>query len=148
MIPPALLAIMPRLAIGAAVAAAGWSAAWWVQGVRLQAVRNELAAERNATTLALARATEKANAQHDQTAAAWAAAVDDLRRRRAAGWVPNVPATSAGRDLPTAGRADDAGPDAVPSPAGTAPAADAALIADCQMATMQLNALQEAIERQ
>lgn len=128
----------------------GWSAAWYVQGVRLQSARNDLQAERAAAALAVAESERKANALHDETARGWAAAVDSLRRARAAGWVPVLPAADPGPGLPAAGRADGAGTDAVPDAARLeACHADLARVTtDAQTTTLQLNRLQDAVERQ
>lgn len=127
-----------------------WSAAWYVQGVRLQAARNDLQAERTAAALAVAESERKANALHDETARGWAAAVDSLRRARASGWVPVLPAADPGPSLPAAGRADGPGADAVPATAGLeACRADLArVIEDAQTTTAMLNRLQDAVERQ
>lgn len=152
MIPLATLLPLARSIAPAIVAAGlGWSAAWYVQGLRLQSARNDLAAVQTQHAAALNAAKERANANHDQTAAAWAAAVDHLRRRRADGWLPVLPAAGAGLRLPSAVGPDAAGPDAVPAAAGTSAPAEAgpsALVIDCQTTTLMLNELQRAVERQ
>lgn len=152
MIPLAALLPLARSVAPAIVAAGlGWSVAWYVQGVRLQSARNDLATVQTQHAAALNAAKERANANHDQTAAAWAAAVDHLRRRRADGWLPVVPAASPGSAIPAAGRADAAGADTVPAAAGAAAQCLAdleRLTADAQQTTLMLNELQRAVERQ
>lgn len=146
-----LLPLARSVAPAIVAAGLGWSAAWYVQGVRLQSARNALATVQNEHAAALNAAKEKANAQHDETARAWAAAVDHLRRRRADGWLPVVPAAGTGLRIPAAGRADAAGADTVPAAAGDAAQclADLARVtADAQQTTLMLNELQRAIERQ
>lgn len=151
-IPLAALLPLARSVAPAIVAAGlGWSVAWYVQGLRLQSSRNDLAAVQTQHAAAINAAKERANAQHDETARAWAAAVDHLRRRRADGWLPVLPASSPGSAIPAAGRADGAGADAVPAAAGDAAQclADLARVtSDAQQTTLMLNELQAAVERQ
>lgn len=152
MIPLATLLPLARSVAPAIVAAGlGWSVAWYVQGVRLASARNDLATVQNEHAAALNAAKERANAQHDETARAWAAAVDHLRRRRADGWLPVLPAAGTGLRIPSSGGPDAAGADAVPAAAGDAAQclADLARVtADAQQTTLMLNELQRSIERQ
>ncbi len=130
-------------ALAAAIASAlGWSGAWYVQGLHIASVRQELVEFQQGMVRAVQAAREFENVRNVEAQNAWAKNLDELRRTWRAGWVPQLPAESGGRGL------------SVPPASGV----DAScrepvelarrLAAELGETTLQLNAIQERIEAQ
>jgi hypothetical protein len=148
---------------GAGVAlafAVGFFAAWYIQGVRLDAAHNKFTEYKLEQERIVRDHNYHAAKRLQETSDGWAAAVEMLQRDRkayercvAAGkcgaFIVRVPVLSSDReadDLPPAPGADGTGADAVPAAGGVA--APPAVLDECALTTLQLNALQSDIERQ
>lgn len=137
----------------------GFSAAWQIQGVRIDAAKNELADYKTEQQRLKNEADLAAEKRRKETANEYQAKIDQLdadhetyRRCVAAGRcgarvvrVPVMP-DSAGLRIPAPGGSAEARPDAVPA-AGEVAAEDGVL-KDCARTTLQLNQLQADIEKQ
>lgn len=143
----------------------GFGMAWWVQGVRLDASRNETAEVQNAfltyhnRQIEIALEKERAQqARQVETDKQWKENLDvlgkdrDVYRRcvlagKCGGLRNNVPAAEPagnGVRVPAAGGPDAAGGGPVPAPGEPAPQ----VILDCARVQLRLNTLQGDIERQ
>lgn len=140
-------------------AASGGSAAWWIQGVRIDAAHNELTAYQQEQTRLAQEAKDAADAKRGKDGAIYAAMAKELsdeiakgevfRRCVAAGKcgrVRDVPAGTGLRLPPVAGVDEDRG-SAVPA-AGEPAAEVIPLVADCAKVQLRLNVLQAEIESQ
>lgn len=160
MLPYSLLRAAAPYAIAAAV---GFGAAWWLQGVRLDAERNATAkvqTDFDNWKVEQQRLKNEADAKAEQrrkeTQDEWIAKYEQLRRdgeayRRCVaagkcGGLRVVPACPRGADsgVPAPERTDAPGADAVPPAGESAPP----VIEDCAMTTLMLNQLQADIEKQ
>lgn len=137
----------------------GFVAAWQLQGVRVDAAKNELAEykteqqrlKNEAEIAAEKRRKETAN-EYQTKLDALEADHDTYRRCVAVGKcgarvirLPNLP-NGAGVRVPSAERPDEARPE--PVPAAGEVAAEDGILKDCARTTLQLNQLQEDIEKQ
>lgn len=153
-----------RFAAPYAIAASvGFGAAWWVQGVRIDAAKNDTAEVQNAfltyhneqERLALEKEREQIRRQ-EATTKDWKEKLDALkndhevyRRCVAAGRCGGLRPVSAapgghGIRLSAASGTDDSGADPVPAAGEPAPP----VVLDCAETTLQLNILQADIEAQ
>lgn len=142
-----LVRFAPYLIAAALAFGSGFSAAWYLQGVRLTSARNDLVEYKVQIADNVRHEQEVAQKQQTETANAWArnleairADNDGLRRCIAAGkcrGLPVVPVCGPALKLPASGRPDETGAYAVSD----------ALIKDCQVTTGMLNALQADIEK-
>ncbi len=141
MIPPILLRFAPQIALGAAVFFAGFGAAWYVQGLRITACKQELVEWQQAMTKAVQAGRDFEYAKNVEAQNAWSKNLDELRRTWRTGWVPVVPTSSGtGIALPPSGGTDGSCKDAVSTARE--------LAAQCGETTLQLNQLQQRIEAQ
>jgi hypothetical protein len=154
---PLLLNLLRPFLTYAIAAAMGAIAAWSIQGVRLDASRNELTAYKQQQITLTQEAKDAADKQRDQARENFTGAVKVLaadieagaayNRCLAAGKcgsvVSNLP-TRSGLRLPTAGSVDATGTDAVPAARDPAPE----VVSDCASTTLMLNQLQTNIENQ
>lgn len=137
----------------------GFVAAWQLQGIRLDAAKNELAEYKTEQQRLKNEADLAAEKRRKETANDYQTKLDQLdadhetyRRCVAAGKcgarvirVPVMP-DSAGLRIPPPGGSAEASPDAVPA-AGEVAAEDG-ILKDCARTTLQLNQLQADIEKQ
>ena len=146
--------------------AVGFGMAWKVQGLRVDALKMDVKEEEQKLTdykndqvhLKLEAETE-AERRRKETANEWTKRLgqleadhDTYRRCVAVGKcgariirVPDMP-DSAGVRVPPTGRPDAAGPDAIPAAGEVAEGAE--VLKDCARTTLQLNQLQDDIEKQ
>jgi hypothetical protein len=124
---------------------AGWSAAWYAQGVRHSAYVNEQMQARLV-------AEQEANSTREKVTAAWNEALLKVRNDKAAyercvaaGRCSVLPATTCGPTLrvPPSGTVDGPASDVVPAATG-----DAGLASECEVTTLQVLFLQKAIREQ
>lgn len=152
----------PYLLVAATAAFVGFSGAWYIQGLRLTAAKNDTTEVQNAflayhneqERLALEKEQEQLRRQAS-TDKDWKEKLNDLKndhdvyRRCVAGGrcggLRPVPAQAAGDGvrLSPAGRSDEAGTDAISAAGGAAP-----VVLDCAETTLQLNVLQADVEAQ
>ena len=137
----------------------GFVAAWQLQGIRLDAAKNELAEYKteqqrlkNEADLAAEKRRKETANDYQTKLDALEADHDTYKRCVAAGKcgarvirLPNLP-DSAGLRIPAPGGSAEASPDAVPA-AGEVAAEDG-ILKDCARTTLQLNQLKADIEKQ
>lgn len=137
----------------------GFVAAWQLQGIRLDAAKNELAEYKTEQQRLKNEAEIAAEKRRKETANEYQIKLDALeadhdtyKRCVAAGKcgarvirLPNLP-NGAGVRVPAPGGSAEARPDAVPA-AGEVAAEDG-ILKDCARTTLQLNQLQDDIEKQ
>lgn len=137
----------------------GFVAAWQLQGIRLDAAKNELAEYKteqqrlkNEADLAAEKRRKETANEYQTKLDALEADHDTYKRCVAAGKcgarvirLPNLP-NGAGVRVPPPGGSAEASPDAVPV-AGEVAAEDG-ILKDCARTTLQLNQLQADIEKQ
>ncbi len=133
--------MLARIGIAALVFFAGFGAAWYIQGVRLTAAKQELVEWQQAMTKAVQAGRDFEYAKNVEAQNAWSKNLDELRRTWRTGWVPNVPSSGGGlKPLPPASGTDETCKDAVSTARE--------LAAQCGETTLQLNQLQQRIEAQ
>lgn len=154
-----------RLAAGAIVFGVGFAAAWKLQAVKLDALQNEFTGYKLKQQEVLNDHNQREFDRREQTAKAWADALDFLRSENERNFAAYKRCVAAGRcgavirdvclrtdqpqarpggredaPVPPASAPDAAGGDAVSTAAG--------LAADCSETTLKLNMLQADIEKQ
>lgn len=153
------LSILRLIAPYAIIFMIGFGAAWKVQGVRVDAVKNELAEYKTEQQRLKNEADLAAERRRKETANEYQAKIDQLdadhetyRRCVTAGRcgarvvrVPVMP-DRAGLRIPPPGGSAEARPDAVPVTGEVA--AEDGVLKDCARTTLQLNQLQADIEKQ
>lgn len=149
----ALLPLLRFIAPYLIAAGVGFSGAWYVQGVRLDAAHNEFAAYKTEQQRLINEATAKADKQREESADEYRKNVAKLKadgevfRRCVAagkcGGLSGVPGGS-GIKLSASGGIDATGTDTIPAAGGSTPQ----VLIDCAATTLQLNSLQSDIEKQ
>ena len=157
---PLALTILKRLIPFAIAAALGFSAAWYIQGLRITAAKQDFTTYVQKIRQEAQDAKYEADRQREQAQRDYATASkqledalargDALSRCIAAGKCRGMPkqpvcASSPATDVPPAIGVDEAGADAVFAAAGVA---DEGVIADCARTTLQINQLQQSIRLQ
>lgn len=153
------LPLLRLIAPYAIIFAIGFGAAWQVQGLRVTAAKQDLTDYKQAQVQALIEAEKEAERRRKETADDYQAKLDAIgkdhetyKRCVAAGKcgarvvrVPVMPGSS-GLRVPAPGGSDEARPE--PVPAAGEVAAEDGVLKDCARTTLQLNQLQEDIEKQ
>ncbi len=141
MIPVGLMRFAPYVIAAGVAFGLGWSAAWYVQGMRLTAAKQELVEWQQGMTKAVQAAREHEYQLNVEAQNAWSKNLDELRRTWRNGWVPNVPnGSGATVPLPAASGVDAAcaGPISVAR----------TLAQELSEAALRCNAIQSRIESQ
>ena len=157
---PLALALLKRLIPFAIAAALGFSAAWYIQGLRTTAAKQDFTTYVQQIRQEAQDAKDEADRQREQAQRDYAAASkqledalsrgDALSRCIAAGKCRGMPkqpvcASSSDPSVSTANGVDEASADAV---FAAARVADEGVIADCARTTLQINQLQQSIRLQ
>lgn len=151
-----MIALLPLLRMFAPyliAAGVGVSAAWYIQGVRLDAAHNEFEEYKNEQQRLINEATAKADKQREESANEYRKNIEKLKADGKAfercvaagkcGGVSGMP-NGSGVKLSPSGGIDATGTNTIPSPRGIAPQ----VIEECAQTTLQLNSLQADIEKQ
>ena len=131
-----------RLGMAVAVASVGFMLAWYIQGVRLTAAKQELVAHKQAATAQKQAEKDRTDKINEETSNDWIKNLDALHQcyksgrcgvRPGAGGMP-----SGGISAPSV-KPDATGTNAIPAPERVAE--------ECAYTTLQINSLQTWIER-
>lgn len=131
-----------RLGMAVAVASVGFMLAWYIQGVRLTAAKQELVAYKQAATAQKQAEKDRTDKINEETSNDWIKNLDALHQcyksgrcgvRPGAGGMP-----SGGISAPSV-KPDATGTNAIPAPERVAE--------ECAYTTLQINSLQTWIER-
>lgn len=131
-----------RLGMAVVVASVGFMLAWYIQGVRLTAAKQELVAYKQAATAQKQAEKDRTDKLNEETSNDWIKNLDALHQCYKSGRCGVRPVSggmpSGGLSAPSV-KPDAAGTNSVPSPERVAE--------ECAYTTLQINSLQTWIER-